>query len=302
MFSTAYNTLACRSYDISEIEKAIKLALINDDGVRINYSETGSKQTVDVTPSNTTVPMFAHPLKVTMGTPAEPLVWYAVDTRPFSTLTQGSYKITNPKEASFAHLRATLNQVWDANATDLMSVGDLVPLVFARWLAGAINAKLGLTPEEQVKLNVITVYYWYSLFRTTDFDEREKLRIVSKVSSVTYVPATEAIKIINQLPLIADIQHYCVVVKDIVNSPRLEKLNAALLFAMLGGSWFGINAKELIAVATEHPPTFIAIISMAISSRDYKRTQIGALVLENDKRGRGEDFTKAITSIVKMAH
>lgn len=299
MFSTAYDTLACRNYQTNEIEKALRIALL-DKGTLLPFDDNWSAGILRVTNELEDIPMFSHPFKIEVdsgndkGTP-----FYSVDVRPFTSYKMGVRKINNYREYTLLMLRATLNMAWDQFPEELHSTGELPVIVFMRWFSNAIQSKLGLSAEEQVRLNIVTVFYWYSLFRNEEFSEREKMKIVSKISQVSFIPATEVLKVADKLTYIRGIEDYCSTVIEIVGSTRLENFNPAQLFAMMGMSWFGLNAKELIAVATEHPPTFISIVHAALDSRDYRRTVLGNLVYQNDKKGRGSDFNKALSNIIK---
>jgi hypothetical protein len=71
------------------------------------------------------------------------------------------------------------------------------------------------------------------------------------------------------------------------------------LLTIVRNSWFGTNAKDYIAVALEHPPTWMAIVYTAIVERTYKNSMIYRVAEKAGKRGGAEEFIKNYTALVK---
>lgn len=302
MFLTAYETLACRAYNTQSIESAIRLAMVEEEleEVRTPGVQRYVRGVFGIKPGNDQVPAFSHPFRVEMDKHS----FYFIDTRAYLQKNRdGSTSYTNVADYRFQIIRAVLNIHWEQEPRDLLNLGELAPLVFCRWLSEAIVRRMGLGPAEQARVMTVTLFYWYSLFRGNDegdFDEKERMRILTKLNQISSIPTTLSMEIVDDIHAMPNLQAYVSVLKDVVGSSRLEKLNEPLLFAMLGGSWFGLNAKETIAVATEHPPTFLAIVLSALESRSYRKSILGRLVYDNDKRGRGESFNKNIYQTIQL--
>lgn len=300
MNKTAYDTLACRAYQTDGIKSGIELAMVEDEIISVE-TPSGDKLIKGLwglSPNNDDVPAFTHPfrLEVKDGNPL-----YFLDTRPYQRVDrEGRVSITNHSDYKFQILRGVLNLHWEDSPVDLINTGELAPLVFCRWLSEAIVKRLGMGPAEQARIMTVTLFYWHGLFREAEdeFSEKEKMRILTKLNRISSIPTTISMEIVDDIPLMSGVSEYVEVLRSVVGSPRMENLNPALLFAMLGGSWFGLNAKEIIAVATEHPPTFLAIILSALDGRGYRKSVLGRLAYENDKRGRGDDFEKNTYSII----
>ncbi|MBE0438138.1 MAG: hypothetical protein IBX57_00025 [Gammaproteobacteria bacterium] len=296
MFSTAYDTLAARFYDVKEIRSKLELARIDDELKPARWPD--SREIIDgiYEVGDNEVPTFTHPFKYEFD--KKPV--YVVDLRPYTKIERdGTRAITNLPEYSLLLMRAKLNKIWDEEPSLVVNMGDLPMVVFVRWLTGVISSRLGLSPEDQIKLSAVTLFYWYDLSREESLEESEKMRVLAKLSKISYIPTTAVVGLVDRIVRMGNVSDYIAVAKEVVGSTRMEKLNPGLLFSMLGGSWFGLNAKELIAVATEHPPTFIAIINAALESRSYKKSLLGKLVYENDKDRRGKVFTQSIYNLMK---
>lgn len=300
MHLTAYETLACRAYNQDIISANLKRALVEDDVLSL---QSTSGQPVShvwgISEHNSEIPTFSHPFRIEVDN----VLFYFIDTRAFMKENRdGSMRFTNVTDYQFQLTRAILNAQWETEPRDLVNTGELGPLVFCRWLSEAIVRRLGLGPAEQAQVMTITLFFWHSLFREggDEFEEKEKMRILTRLNQISSIPTNLSMAIVDEITVMPNITSYTEALIRIVNSSRLEKLTPALLFAMLGGSWFGFNAKETIAVATEHPPTFLSIVASSLSSRSYRKTILGRLVFENDKRGRGDTFSKNIQQVLSL--
>lgn len=304
MILTAYNTMACRSYITGDIRKKIELAAIENE--LVNLHSLHSKEIINgvygIVPQNNDIPAFSHPIDITLKNfddSDKPLM--VIDTRPFFKVNKdGTFSTTNSAEYSFQLNRAILNSHWFESPSDLLNLGELPSVVFCRWLSTIITRRLGLTPGDQVKVTIVTLFYWYSLFNNSDsFDEKYKMRIITKASQLLNIPTTLSLPLVDNISHMSGVEDYCLTLRKVIESPRLESFSPALLFSLLGGSWFGNNVKEVIAVAIEHPVTFIAIIKAALDDRSYRKTTLGTLVYENDKRERGKDFNRNLFNLLR---
>jgi hypothetical protein len=301
MFKTAYETLACRSYDLREIEKWLRIAKIENrlSPVLTPEQNIPIKNSLAVIPGDTDIPAFTHPFPLII----DDKQFLVIDHRPYARRTGNNYisfTVTNLTDYKFQTTRLLFNLQWLESPEELLNLGELVPLAFCRWLSEAIVRRLGLGPAEQARIMVITLFYWYSLFRANEpWTEKEKLRIITRLNQISAIPSTISMEIVDSIPVMYTINDYITTLKEVVGSVRLDNLNTPLLFAMLGGSWFGLNAKEAVAVALEHPPTFLAIVLSALESRSYQKSGLGQIVHDNDKKDRGSIFTKNAYHVFK---
>jgi hypothetical protein len=80
---------------------------------------------------------------------------------------------------------------------------------------------------------------------------------------------------------------------------RLAKFNSAILLSVMANSWYGTNAKEIISISLEHPPTWIALVYTALSEKTFKSSAIFKAADRLGKRGVADQFMMAYTSLVK---
>lgn len=296
MYIDPYETLSAKHYKTKEIKDSIKKAQLSDEldfALKVNGEIINNLMMV--TPKNEDVESFPHPIKVDLRDKDQ----FVIDARPFIKMeSDGSNKITNVDDYKFLIIRGSLSREMDLEPASLLSVGDFPKTIFTRWISSAITNRLGLNPEEQIKVTTVTLFYFYSLFRDEEFEEQDKINILKKLSKVSYIPLDKSMEMIDQLYYMGGLNEFVDALKTITGSVRLSNLNVGMLLTMLGNSWFGFNAKEIIAVSLEHPPTFNAILIMALESRSYKKSVLGRLVHDNDKRGSGKEFQKSIYTLI----
>jgi hypothetical protein len=67
-----------------------------------------------------------------------------------------------------------------------------------------------------------------------------------------------------------------------------------MLITLTGQSWFGLNAKEILAIALEHPPTWTTIVHHALQERTYRNSVIAKLAERYIKGSNRTDFINAM--------
>lgn len=313
MIHSPYQTTACRAYDTRAIEKGAKLAAVEDQILHTLTTPAGKTitgQVMGVSPDNKDIPLFSHPFPTYLNADTKILgetPFILLDIRGVAKVGRtGELKLTNPTEYEFLLVRGLLTYFWYQNdPRDLVNLGEIAPAIFTRWLAQSITRRLGLSPAEQVQVTVVALFYWYSLFTPNEeigegaIPEGEKRRIITKLNAISSIPSSMSFELADKLSYMPTLKDFVQGLKDVVQSPRMERLSEGLLMSMLGGSWFGFNAKEVVAVALEHPPTFLAILHMALKDRSYKKSMLGTLAYDHDKRGRGEEFSRNVNHLLE---
>lgn len=297
MFKSPYETKAARFYDVKEVGTSIKEASVAGELIfPKTLSGTDLMDIKGVTALSESVPSFPHPIEVSLMAGD----YTIVDLRPYTRVSKsGEIEITNTGEYNLAIVRAMLQNNWNQDPQELL-FGDFPPMIFMKWLGGAITSKLGLNPEEQVMLNMVTGFYYFSLFNEENFSETEKLQIAKRVAKLSFIPLDTAVDIAERLDYMESLDVYIDTLKEMVRSPRIDNLNSGLLLTILGNSWFGFNAKEMTATAIEYPPLFISMVLAALESRSYRKSYLGDLVYRNDKRNMGKDFSKLVYHSIKQ--
>jgi hypothetical protein len=306
MFKFPYETTPCAAYNLADIRKALQHAMIEG---QLSPAHTLKGNAVDgvlaVPPYVKSVPTFAHPVSFDYHG-KESLV---IDTRAFvSQKMSGETRVTDPTSYQFLVLRGALTALWSSGSvSDLAQLGDFPVKVFSRLLAEGIVRRLGLTPGDQMRLMALAGYWHLCQYIDgAQIHQDTGIKLAGKVARATAISVEKVLEVMdllaagdNTYPVIGSIEAFIVAAKDVVQSSRMEMLNLGLIYGSVGGVWFGANAREIVAVALEYPPVFLAMMYMALNDRTFHAAMFTKLV-EQSKRGDvGDDFVKRVTKLLE---
>jgi hypothetical protein len=300
MFNSPYQTTPCKGYKLDPIVNAVM-------GERIEGNLITLRDQIElVSPASPNVPAFTQLLTKYEFADRRDKPQIVVDARSLLRLNRGGddpYTVSNYSEMELQETRAAIQLFWQSennSRTDLLRTGDLPAVAFINWISRSISGKLGLDPEQQMEITIITAYYYSNLFYCAEeFDDNTKLKIAQSIARWTRIPAEKVLDITDNIGYLANIVDYIAAVRANVHTTRIEHLELGFLYAMLGGSWFGSgSSRETVCVALEHPPTFLALILASLNSRSYRNATLAKVVLMAVKGGNDRDFIRGITAIV----
>jgi hypothetical protein len=296
---TAYDTTACVGYNLSKTVSAIEAAY-SEGSVQI-VPLTNIKQVVGGTALSNNIPAFSHPL-ITIVHNRE-IGDMFIDVRSFGVFDNVNqvFKVRNDIDYKLMVARAKLNYLWvEENQVQLRDVSNAPMAIFASWISEAIGRRFALDPREQFNLGILAAIFYNSQFTNeTEFNERDKLRSINAITRALRASAQDVIDILDKVSLVKSVTEFCALSEEVTGSIRLKELNVGILFSIMGGTWFGTNAKEMVAVAIEHPPTWLAILLASFTERTFRNSQIAKLTERNSFRQSGEDFVRATLNLIK---
>lgn len=295
---TAYDTLACNGFQLKKLLDAINYAqhsigfsmAIDSDTVRL--LEGGDASTNNI-------PSFVHPIIYDRICDRDA---FLVDVRSFGKWNpiQCEFNIKNNIEYSMTVNRAKINSIWTNNTVNILRDISQFPLtIFACWVSEAIGKRFALDPREQFNLYILSGIFYYSQFTNeTELGELEKIKLINILMKALKAPSEDVMGIVDKYSVITDVKHFCAVTEDVTGSIRLKDFNPGLLFSIIGNTWYSTNSKEIIAVALEHPPTWMTILMYASSERGFKNSQISKIVERNMYKKTSEDYTRSILNLL----
>lgn len=296
-----YETVATRGFVIDKVTSELNKYLALSDKEAIS---TDFENVLRVIPSEipgiaaTPVPAFAHPIKVTNED-------YFVDVRPFTKVNMSKVEltVTNPIEYFFNTVRAKLCSLWDSERSDYFfrDTSALPMNIYSSWVSENVARRFSLDHATQYKLMILSALFYQSLFVSNEEWNNEEhrsatvLRIVRdlRVDSNDVFALLEEMK---ELPF-ENIDDFCKLASTILGTVRLEKLNTALLFTILGNTWMGFNAREVACVSLEHIPTFFTMVYGSIVERGLMYSAFSKLVKR--KASKNDSFETKLTSLIK---
>lgn len=307
MFLIPYQTTACSSYDVKGIQSALQRAEVHGDlAPAVTLKGTVLKDVYIVPPYVKDIKPFSMPLEFESSNgPA-----IAVDVRGVTKITgETSFKIVAGAEYEGAILRGALTKAWiDGGAAEMRRFNDISAKVFIRLLSEALVRRLNLSPFDQQAVVVVCGLFYYSNFiadtqvdRTGALAREEKDRISVAVARLSRINPQKVAELLDgEVPMITNLDSFCDALRFVVKSPRLEKVDAALIMTLMGGLWFGGNARQLMAVALEYPPVWLALIYQALTDRSFHGAQLTKMVENENRNNIGAIFIRDVGSYLEI--
>lgn len=299
IFISAYDTFAGSGYKKAIINIKENLEIIKVNG---QYVQDENKDNVFRIYSHDldSLPVFGHPVVLDNNNGSADVF---VDLRTYTRLDRasGDYVIKLNNESTFEINRALLNSVWvKRDPFVLLSISPIPMIVFAGWISENIARRFALTAKEQLTLAIYSAYYYYCLFSDNDkFDDQDTNGIISSISRNLRCSSLDVIEVIDKLPfVIENITTFCQLMEETVGNVRLKNFNISLMYQLLGNSWFGINARELIGVSLEHPPTWISLVLSAYSERTYRNTILAKSAERKASKAAIDSFIRSVYNLI----
>lgn len=301
-FATAYDTTVCSGYVLDKLAEGIQLALVKGD---LAFSRIPNSRVFEVRAmgsASSAIPEFAHPYPFDFNGQR----CLAIDVRPFGHFDRikGEFVIRNQVEYQLLVHRAKLNDLWlDGNYGLLRDVSPAAMQFYASWISENVARRFALDMREQLDLAICAALYYGGLFSDdAELTEERKMKLVQSVTRATRASAQDVLSVLDRIggPM-GHIDSFCLQAKEATKSVRLQEFNSGVLVSILKGTWFGYHSQELLAVATEHPPTWLAVLLAAHVDRTWKNSALAKLVERQAKRDSGQQYVRAVTNLTQMA-
>lgn len=309
MFTTAYETTACEHYLLTKtVEEINRHRVVGGEQLQLVTDVKGSSTGVPVylvTPGMATIPPFAHPLVVETG--RDKCIY--VDVRNFTRLDQTKKAVVHAEtEYTIARRRGVLQSAWldKIHFVNLLNLGAFPIKAYSRWISDIITVRLALTPDIAQRVAIIAAFYYTCLF-LPDAQERhnngermaggELNKLAALISRAIQADASLVLDIISQADIPCSVNDLVSLIKELGASQRFETLNTAFLYTIIGGTWWGSNAREVAAVAIEHPPTWLVLLYSGVNERGYKNTFIAKIAQQYQKTDDVKSFNRSLEAI-----
>lgn len=236
---------------------------------------------------------FAHPLINIQGK------WIALDLRPVTKLTESkeSFEIRNESEFLLLVQRFILTGMWYVGNTLPLYNLKFPHIVFANWLSENISKKFGLDPGTQLQLKIIALVYYAKLFTDNWTDDDFTKLIIRLKEEVFLVKVIE--EVYEKIDKLDSIDDFCSVCYTVTQNIRLKNFDTTVLINIVANNWVGLNAKELVLLSLEHPPTWISMVYAALTQKSFSRNVIGTIADKMNKRGLGDEFLKGLVYLTR---
>lgn len=303
---SAYDTTVGMGFNLSKTVLALKERIIQNAYDQHGYWNIGLRDGLEVkgvallsnSSTDSSVPVFIHPL---MMQSAKGDKFIFVDMRSCTKDNMDHFTITNSSEYDFIKHRLLSDLTWVIDGTEPFANLGVTPVgVYSAWISEAVSRRFALDPKDQLSLAVIcSVFYQMQFLQTADeFDEYAIQKMTAVTIKATRAPAQFVFQTIDKIRYMNGIADFCEVVKEVLENTRIADFNPGILISIVSNSWFGSNAKEVLAVALEHPPTWVSVVDAAQRNRAYRNSAISKIAERYAGSKGGSDFAKQFNSLL----
>ena len=300
-FKDAYQTTLGSRISTDKIQDAIAESLVRDNllAVSLDLKNTGDVRPIFITSlhdSEENIKLFAHPYYFKSRDGTEIL---ATDMRLYfkkrmfdGTLASLPSSILSLVEYNFTRSRVIFNLEWlEGDVQGLKNSYYFATAMFGRWIADILSRAYALDARDQIIIAIAASYYYQALFTDdTSFDEETLHKWQIHTTKCFNVEATLVKQVFSKMPKITGAESLVEAIRFSTENVRLKDLSIVSLLTNLKNSWYGNNSKEIIAVAVEHPPTWMAIVYAAMHDRSYRSTLVSKISERVGKRGVSEEY------------
>jgi hypothetical protein len=301
ILNSAYETTACSSMkNIVDIEEQlIKAKTMGSLGTRsVKLNQFDEPITIYVVeggnPFSDDIGFFAHP--IVLKEKGSDQVSIVIDIRSHGSWSnmERVFLIRNHVEYTWSLKRAILNYIWlNQRKESLRDISNLPLMSYATLVGQAISNRFALDAEEQYMVTSLAAFFYLCSFTEQQtVSEQELPLICKKISESIGAPHAVVLKALSGFDRIIDAPDLCAKITERVSNVSLENFNIGTFFGCISGTWTGSNSRETLCVGMEHMPTWLTIVSSAITSSTYKRATLSKIIQKLDKKDIGSNFTK----------
>lgn len=263
--------------------------------------------------SEDNIPFFSHPLEIELRDMAtkQDRPHIVTDVRQLVTKQfnrgdglESDFRIRNYADYMFNISRTTMNTLWLSHPPAMLRDMSHIPCaMYAAWIAEAVARRYALNPAETLGISIIAAIYYQSQFTKNDwFEEDELPKVAQAVARATNARAQQVFDYLDKIESMTSVGDMCRACHAILENPRLQDFNEAILITIVGNTIFMTNNKEVAAVALEHPPTWIVLSFYSFTERSYKNSTIAKIATRYLGHKGESDFVKAFTSVLHQAY
>lgn len=309
MLASPYETSAGSHINITKLMETLRTFLVHNDVKTLNYEfvPVGNINLVFITGKDDAerdLPLFYQP---TLVEHADKRKYLFTDlrmvvnkrvTEDFADLSPVVSNIPNYKFIIVKTLYTAALMSGEDGVIDILR--DQLALAFGYWISKSIKIGYNLGLDSELRIMVVAMYYY--LYMTSDTDEIEASALYFKISKlfpqsgkdkdVENVLKDTELKPISFDNLVSNM-------KSVINTGELSTMGINTVVNILSNSWFGYQQQENIMMATDHAPTFIAMIYTAYNDKAYKNSRLANVLMSQKRNIKMDDFIKRVDLFVK---
>lgn len=206
-------------------------------------------------------------------------------------------KISNPSLFRREIIRAVLESVWiNDGQNEILHLGAFQIQVFAKWISEVITRRFGLDAEQQLRIQVISAFYYICLF--TNSESTDLRRYISIISRATKTNTNFILETLRDIDYIPNIEVLLSTIQENLVTDRLEGMGLDVFITMLAGSWLGPNHGILVGTALEYPPLWNTLLYLSLTESVNRATGIGKIALRFERDPGCREFLGALNMLL----
>lgn len=310
IFVDPYHTSAGVTLDMTRVVTPLKECTVRDSlsGTNLGVRSANGIVPVFITGSRDSeigIPAFTHPILIkNFNTKSYLFTDVTLFVSSGATLSNIDTHIRRREEFQFTKTRAIASLAWASGEVNKFQNMPFVGEVFATWMGITLAKNFALTFVEQTKVQLIALAFYYTLFadgpriysQNTDEAMLVAKRANNAFKTISFTDALAFYKTL-ETPMLS-IHDFCHAVVESLDNVTLNPVpgrpdsgfNFRVLLNLIADSWYSTNSKQILAVALEHPPTLAAIIYYCANYNNFKRQQLGMIIQQVAKGGKGTVF------------
>lgn len=299
IFNSPYSTFIGKQFYMKDTEKEIRDSIT----MRHPWCQVDLNKMVVTIYPNGIVTKFNHPVLVEYK-PGTYLV--AFDASPFCRATpDGEFHVQNKTLFTLQSLRANLtSSLVNEGSGPIKSLSGNCSRTYSDVIANAMAISFNLNAEEVTIVKCLSAWFYHCLLGDgREIGDLEYQTLIARMSRETSIPATFLTRYVENIQ-ITSLEEFLDVVKDKIENPNVRKMNMGVFLAAVTRSvnsyqWVGLDKQEVMAIALEHIPTFIALLVISLTEQTFRNTGLTKLAQRNFGRDKN-NFILAVNGIVNQ--
>lgn len=292
---SAYDTTFGRRYSTDSTKAAIAKATVSN---YLTKNDEGVNTIEDTTDTPVDIPSFTHPMYLENSQ----VRGMYIDARSLVSRNRqtGEIKINSIADYNMLRARATLENIWRRESPMLFRSMSFPASVYAQWLAENIQKQFGLEPENQYKLTIFAAWFYYSQFSDDEApNDNDYVKVCQLITKATGVPVAKVMEILDGQSYVKGIADFCARAEEVTGSVQLRGFSSIVIYPLLNQTWFSANSTEVVPVALEHIPTFLAMCQSAVTEHAYSRSRLSKMAERVPAKNASREFVLQMTATLR---
>ena len=155
--------------------------------------------------------------------------------------------------------------------------------ILARILSNGVSIKFNLNPSDSDILSILVANYVYCL-QHLDPKNVDRDLLIKTISKQVGLTTTYVTNVLEDVGHASTLNELCATIPDKVSNLLLKDIEPYVFISAVSNLWYGTSSKEYLGIAIENTSYWIALISMLATTKQFKRSKLGEMVVDSKKK------------------